>query len=1626
MTDVVLFCFVVCLLFVCSFDYHSLKFVFHKLAEDGEWGVCVIRVADCVVCVWLFRTRRRIPRIYNFSNGIFWNYNACRCQSIEKDMRCEKGEACRYAHCFEDSTQILTDQGFMFSHELAAADASAAGMPLIATYNRATQQVEYQQAQVQSNGTRLYTVPASLGPFDMVEFGSPSDRTFWSGQSESQGAQSERAHHAALLVSDGHTMWASQGGQQAEKAFETTTAAELYSSTREAARADKSANFCMQSMVPNGLAEADLQDLCDELQLAQAQLGAMCELYGYFLGDGCMLYPVSGPRIGFHPRTSVDKERLEELFAEAGLSGADISLSGEDASGRHAMQICKASWGLHFDKHYGRNSTGEAADPQTAISEDDAVPVEEIKSSKWLLSWARHRLGKALARRLIAGLRLADGDCANVAQVGEDGCAVIYTSSAHFRDEVMQLMVHAGFSAVFHDAGHIATVPSWRIEYNETLGSGSFGAQPVFRPAKDMEKRVHNGPLWCVTVPNGLIIARRAKVEEVKGGVQVVAASRAVVVGNCKEEIAYHPSRYKTAACSYPLRSDGSCSRFGLHCFGDDTRILTSQGFLFREEMEARLAAGEPLSYACYDAKSKTILYGSGVYSRYANPEGTLVNFTSESDQLSVRVTSGHEMFLQTGIDGVECSGAPEKMRADATLIGSCDCRAGSSCDRCRSFVRFTAVATGGVSPAHTLVELSQQLDLDTADKLDAFLEVYGFWLSHGTAQEDERVIFHLRHDAELAWLTMMLARAGLPANALSIAGLSLHLVSSGWATCFCSVLPSSSSAAPSSACAVSGMSQGEGKDNGARFAPWVLQRCDAGQIRRIIQGMQRGEEMGVIRVSSVRARDDFMVACLHAGFTARFERAGAAAWSVHYSDPRSSAPAHSASHPRLRRQEIVKEKYDGIVWCVTVDHPDHLIIVQRGVKDASGVVTDASRPVVIGNCAFSHGEHDIRKAIVLKQGMPHKLCEPPMHILQEQQKLVAALTGLTLAELNGFSLSGHNNSMAFGPGSSNSNLSGNNSGHGGLNDMHRGHIPSGMHASSSNNGLSAWEQQLQQRNALHNVQTNGLVGSSSSTTHLMLQSGDSMQQQPPLQQQHSQYMDQRPGLGRPNSVPSQGAGQSGPNSNLSLSMSVVNSGAGGDLPYGTAPNSPTGGPSSSVNLDPAYLASLDPALYMCPPNELAADREHFLFTYKTQPCRNQTLACAKGDCQSYHFETKRRRNPRLFKYSYEACPAVKVPAEMGAASSWRRPSACRLGDACSLAHTRLEVMYHPLRWKHTLCENFDERDRSTWQRCPWKRACAHAHSRLELEFAEASSMHDQGHTTKPGAPHDFHDEHLGSLSGPPSMASSPHFGRVQQGASHAGSSYSGSSVGGAAPHDPEDSLPGVPAHLSALSREFVAGTDVSDDSMRSVLLRQEAAAQILRAQSGQLHPSSTAGGPVSPSGSSTQSQLDALRAENLSLADRCARYEKEFYLFKIHIIEKDGLIKKMQWTLDSELEEKRRLKAQLDTFKHELTQRFLQLTPQQQQQAIDQKPASGSASATPSAGLSPAGHPVGVSPHDLSKGDHTAVSLAESVLVSPTEEAHHVSPPPAHAPDTLSPKSPQSGKAEGSSPSPPNPAPSS
>ena len=48
---------------------------------------------------------------------------------------------------------------------------------------------------------------------------------------------------------------------------------------------------------------------------------------------------------------------------------------------------------------------------------------------------------------------------------------------------------------------------------------------------------------------------------------------------------------------------------------------------------------------------------------------------------------------------------------------------------------------------------------------------------------------------------------------------------------------------------------------------------------------------------------------------------------------------------------DLYDKERDGRVWCVRVDHPDHLVFVQRAHRDSCGVVTKVGRTVIVGNC---------------------------------------------------------------------------------------------------------------------------------------------------------------------------------------------------------------------------------------------------------------------------------------------------------------------------------------------------------------------------------------------------------------------------------------------------------------------------------------------------------------------------------------------------------------------------------------------------------------------------------------------------------------------------------------------------
>jgi hypothetical protein len=652
-----------------------------------------------------------------------------------------------------------------------------------------------------------------------------------------------------------------------------------------------------------------------------------------------------------------------------------------------------------------------------------------------------------------------------------------------------------------------------------------------------------------------------------------------------------------------------------------------------------------------------------------------------------------------------------------------------------------------------------------------------------------------------------------------------------------------------------------------------------------------------------------------------------------------------------------------------------------------------------------------VRKPIVLKQGMPHKLVEPSLHMLQEQQQLVAALTGLSLAEcktintigvdlgrathspmrvclfvssVNGFSMSGHNNSMSFGGGGNAINV--------GPMSQHHGGGGGSLHASPqqqystlqptnhmmvSHPALNSWESQPQQHLQLgmhstdsppiHFNSTNNRPGLTSSIL------GINQPQQQHQQQQHHQQQQQQLSV-NPNLPPST------------------------DLSYGTAPNSPSLHP---VNTDPAFLATLEPNQYMCPPDELSSEREYFLSVYKTSPCKNQTLACTKGECPSYHFETKRRRNPRLYRYSQEPCVVVRpsTPHDAGT-SGWRRPSTCRLGDSCEFSHTLLESMYHPLIYKSILCKNFDEHDRSTWQRCPWKRACAHAHSRAELEYAESCIRElnaANSNLNRGGLPVPDSGRVAWSASASPSLRSRAGLYFDANGQPQ----FPNAGGDGKTPETAENSLPGVTAdgnqiqfpqpgsqqqssNVQAPHREYQPSPPLlpqttpandADQSMRSVLLKQDTAARILRMQQQQLQPPPPQSSPSVPSMTSMSNAatalggntiVDTLRSENVHLLDRLSRYERELYMLKHRLEDRDQLIKTLQWTIETEREEKLRAQNQLESFRQEITQRILQ---QQQQQASQQ-----------------AALQLVSQSNELHHGHAASSEMAESVLVSPTD----------------------------------------
>lgn len=236
-------------------------------------------------------------------------------------------------------------------------------------------------------------------------------------------------------------------------------------------------------------------------------------------------------------------------FSTAATNGIDVS-GAPSAAYKQVVSEAQQQTFLELYGYWINTNNGVAENGVTFVADNEAnnvwlsnvfgeleckVQGTTITDSKWsalftvggdksLASWV-WGLAKEELRSVIRGFARASGENNK-----------LYTSSAALRDEIMRVLVHAGFTSKFE----LNTNKDWEISYLEDASS----INPVLYSDKNV-KVVDDyfGRVWCVTVPTGLIIAQRVVKNEED---VVVKGSRPTIIGNCPGHAVMFKSRERS------------------------------------------------------------------------------------------------------------------------------------------------------------------------------------------------------------------------------------------------------------------------------------------------------------------------------------------------------------------------------------------------------------------------------------------------------------------------------------------------------------------------------------------------------------------------------------------------------------------------------------------------------------------------------------------------------------------------------------------------------------------------------------------------------------------------------------------------------------------------------------------------------------------------------------------------------------------------------------------------------------------------------------------------------------------------------------------------------------------------
>ena len=463
-------------------------------------------------------------------------------------------------YCLTEDMEVLTDRGFMSRAQVFA------GCPELAASTTVPAFSSLRFASLNPSTGHLLYLPATALTVktvtSLVEFTQAAEAAHWAADADEYGLtpdevarmQARSDHHrdggevlepfaaeqlsngVSLVVDPHHDMFArvgaaghSGGGVGEHISWQSTD-------YRKVKAGSLLSDDVWQRVQMTGQAAAGVVASAGELPFTRVlgltteeQVTAFLLLYGYWCGDGHLHRAVC-----FAPKKEADKKWVLDQLTAVGLTVESGLVHADDmAGGRLQITVLDPRWVGYFSAEYEYGAK-YGSDPI-----DMVCTQPNIESVKWFWQWV-WQLRKERARLVLAGLRFAAGK-----ERSDVKC--VHTSDVSFRDEIVRLALHAGYSARFNlnhkkgdhrgydDAGRaiIAQHDGWAVSYSDHF----LAAQPLLSNHTDIRRLAVPGgaQVWCPTVPpHNLIIARRVT----KSGTGCVThASRPLVVGNCKQHV---------------------------------------------------------------------------------------------------------------------------------------------------------------------------------------------------------------------------------------------------------------------------------------------------------------------------------------------------------------------------------------------------------------------------------------------------------------------------------------------------------------------------------------------------------------------------------------------------------------------------------------------------------------------------------------------------------------------------------------------------------------------------------------------------------------------------------------------------------------------------------------------------------------------------------------------------------------------------------------------------------------------------------------------------------------------------------------------------------------------------------